>query len=106
MQGLYPGCVAPVKSVLTVTSDDAAFDLSTATGGRIVALFADGTVATWEADLSDDSATSLTLTRLHELEDVPADSEGVAYLHAEVDIPASAAPIITGRAPVLVAKVT
>lgn len=105
MQALYPGCVTPVKSTVTVTTDDAAFDLSTATAGRIVALFANGDVAAWDAELSDDSATSITLTRDHEEEDVPEGSEGVAYLHAEIDIPASALPVISGRAAVLVQKV-
>ncbi len=105
MQALYPGCVAPVKSRLVVTSDDEAFDLSTATGARIVAVFADGNVAAWEAELSDESATSLTLTREHEADDVPEGTEGVAYLHAEVDIPASTQPVKTGRSPVTVAKV-
>jgi len=88
MQGLYPGCVSPVKTTLVVETDDAAFDLSTATAGRILARFADGQSATWEADLSDESATAITLTREHEAADVPAGTEGVVYLSAEVDIPA------------------
>lgn len=104
MEALYPGCVAPVKSVLIVTSDDADFDLSTVTTARILALFANGATASWDADLSDDSATSLTLTREHVAADVPEGTEGVAYLSAELDMPASSAAVITGRAAVVVSK--
>jgi hypothetical protein len=105
MQALYPGCVAPVKSRLTVETDDADFDLSTATGGRIVARFQNGSAATWTAVLSALSATSATLTREHEAADVPAGTEGIAYLHAEIDLPAATEPMISGRAPVLIQKV-
>jgi hypothetical protein len=105
MQGLYPGCAAPIKSRVIVTTADADFDLSTATGGRIIVLFATGATASWAAELSDESDTSVTLTRDHETTDVPAGTEGVAYMHAEVDIPASASPIVSGRAAVLIHKV-
>lgn len=104
MQALYPGCVAPVKTVLVVTTEDADFDLSTVTGARINALFVDGRTASWDADLSAASATSLTLTREHIAADVPEGTEGVAYISGELDMPAASAAVITERAAVLVSK--
>lgn len=105
MRALYPGCVAPVKTTVTVSTDDADFDLSTATAGRIVAQFADGTGTSWTATLSGASADELVLTREHEADDVPAGTEGIAYIHGEVDIPASAAPLKTTSSPIHIARI-
>jgi hypothetical protein len=104
VQGLYPGCVAPVSTVVFVETDTAEFDLSTATAGRIIAVLPDNTEVTWEAELSDADTGELTLTRAHEADDVPEGSEGTAYIRAEIDIPASSAPIVTSSRPVPIHK--
>ena len=103
MRGLYPGCAAPVRSQLVATSDDEDFDLSEATAARIVCAFSNGSVATWEAEMSDASATSLTLTRLHDPEDVAEGTEGTAYLHGEIDLPGGT--VVTRGIPITVLTV-
>lgn len=104
MQGLYPGCVDPVKSVLVISSDDAAFDLANVTAGRIVAVFPDDSESSWTATLSAQSSASLTLTRLHAADDIPEGSEGTAYLRASLDTPDSAEPLETSSVPVPIHK--
>lgn len=78
-----------------MTSDDAAFDLSNVTAGRIVAVFDDDSEVSWDATLSGQSATSVTLTRAHESADVPAGVEGTAYLRASLDTSDSDEPLET-----------
>jgi len=102
--GIYPGCVDPVKSVLAITSSDAAFDLSNVTAGRIVAVFDNDEEVSWAATLSDQTSTTLTLTRLHAATDVPDGVEGTAYLRASLDTPDSAEPLETTSRPVPVLK--
>lgn len=105
MQALYPGCVSPVSTVVTVETDDLAFDLSTVTAGRICVRFPDNTVATWDAVLSDDDVGEITLTRAHVADDVPVGSEGTAYIWTELDLPAASAPLITNARPVPIVRV-
>lgn len=92
--GIYPGCVDPVKSVVNVTSSGAP-DLANVTAGRIVAVFDDDSTVSWDATLSNQTSTTLTLTRLHAATDVPDGVEGTAYLRASLDTPDSAEPLET-----------
>lgn len=103
MRGLFPGCTAPVKTEMVITSDDEDFDLSLATAARIVCAFANGASTTWDGVLSDESASSLTVTREHAAEDVPAQTEGTAYIYAEVDLPGGT--VVTRAAPFMVYSV-
>ena|SRR3972149_112250 len=104
MQGLYPGCVSPISTVVFVETDSVDIDLSTATAGRIIAVLPDNTEVSWDADISDEEAGELTLTRAHQADDIPVGSEGTAYIRAEIDIPASTAPIVTSSRPVPIHK--
>jgi hypothetical protein len=93
VQGLYPGCVAPLKTEITVTSDDDDVSLAGATGARIFFVFEDDTEAELTAEVSAISATSVTVTREHEADDIPEGSEGMARVWAEIDIPTSDEPL-------------
>lgn len=103
MRGLYPGCVAPVKTEMVVTTDDEDFDLSLVTAARLVVAFANGSTVTWTGALSDLSSSSVTVTREHEVDDVPEQTEGTAYIYAEVDL--DGATLITRAAPFAIVSV-
>jgi len=96
---LYVGAVSPVSTKYDLTVDDPAFDLSTATGGRLQVSFASGETATWECTLSpvppdvSIQPSRVRLTRLHDAADLPEGSEGTLRIFPEVDLPASAAPV-------------
>jgi hypothetical protein len=105
MHGLFPGCVSPVSTVLLVETDDEDFDLSEVTAARIRVRFPNNTETTWDAVLSDEDVGEITLTRAHVTEDIPAGSEGTAYMWAELDIPDATAPMITAAAAVPILKV-
>jgi hypothetical protein len=103
-QGVYPGCVDPVSTVFVAECDDTAIDLTDVTAARIKVRFANGTDATWEAELSGADVGEVTLTRAHDAEDVPPRTEGTAYIYAELDL-VGGATLITEAQPLPVLKV-
>ncbi len=96
---LHPGVAAPVSTKYDLTVNDAAFDLTTITGQRMLVRFANDATASWDCargPIPPDVAitpTRVRLTRLHAIDDVPEGTEGKAWIRADVDIPASAVPL-------------
>jgi len=74
---IHVGAVAPYAISVDVTTDDAAFDLSTATAGRLEVTHANGMRSSWAAALEASppnlavTATQLRLTRTLQAGDVP-----------------------------------
>ena len=96
---LYVGAVAPVSTVYDLTTDDPAFDLTTASAADLHVWFENDDEADWSCSLSPippDGAIGagrLRLTRLHQSADLPEGSEGTIRVQPRVTIPASAEPI-------------
>lgn len=59
---VYQGAQAPQAYVLDITPGDSGVDLSTVTDAEFQVLRPDGTEVTWAADMSNQTATTLTLT--------------------------------------------
>lgn len=93
MDGLYPGCAAPLSTVIVVSSPD--IDLSDASAARLCICFPDDSVVEFEAELSGISETGCTVTRVHEATDIPTGSEGNARAWAEIDVDGADAPLRT-----------
>ena len=68
---VYAGAAAPYVVTVTVTSDAAGPDLSTATAATVTATSPDGAAREWAATLSAATATSLLLTHALAAGDVP-----------------------------------
>ena len=70
INAVYVGAVSPVATRYDLETANPAFDLTTATGGRLQVLYGDGTVQLWECTLGPTppevaiTATKLRLTLL------------------------------------------
>lgn len=98
------GAAAPVRTVFNVTSTGGAFDLSTIASARLLVRFANGSVATWPATVSSPTATSATLTREHEADDIPAGVEGEARVRADITLTGVDEPVRTRWRPVQILR--
>lgn len=103
---LYVGAAAPVSTVFDVTSSGAPFDLSTIASARLLVRFADGSAATWDADVGPTppdvapTPTRVRLTRVHEPEDIPPGVEGSARIRADITLTGVDEPVRTRWRPV------
>lgn len=82
---IHVDAVAPYALRYDVTSDDAAFDLTTPTAARFEVLKPDGEEVTWSATLSDQLAASATLTHVFAPGDV--DTPGDYRIEPRMDTP-------------------
>lgn len=92
MDALYPGCAAPISTVVVVSSPS--LDISDAVSARIKIRLPDDSIVDLPGVISNLSASGCTVTREHEPDDIPAGSSGSARVWAELEIGA-AAPLIT-----------
>lgn len=83
---VHQNAVAPYAIRYDGTSEDAAYDLSTATSGRFDVEYSDGTTAQWTATLSNQTATTLRLTHVFVAGDVP--NVEVVLIEPRVSTPA------------------
>lgn len=68
---VFVGALAPYALQMTVTTDDVAFDLSTATVGRFEVRRQDGKEITWTAVLGTLTATTAALSHTFVADDLP-----------------------------------
>lgn len=87
---VYPGIVAPASTKYDLTTEDAAFDLSTVTAARLLVIFDDETEATWDCTTAPiagvDPTQGIQLIRLHQVDDLPPGSEGFIRVRADCDL--------------------
>lgn len=77
---LHVNAVAPQAYTLRLTPETASgVDLSTVTAATLYARRADGTIVTWTATLSNQTTTTLTLTHLFAVGEVPSPGNYVVY---------------------------
>lgn len=81
---LYVGCSDPVSTVYVVSSTSV--DLTTVASAVFHIWFEDDSEAEWAATLSAASPTSLTLTRVHAVGDVPEGAEGMGTIEPRLTI--------------------
>jgi hypothetical protein len=95
MDALYPGCAAPISTVVIVSSPS--LDISAAVAARIKIRLPDDSIVDLPGVISGLSATGCTVTREHEVDDIPEGSEGSARVWAELDIGADAALVTSSH---------
>lgn len=98
---LYVGAAAPVQTVFDVTSSGEPFDLSSVVSARLLARFVNGASATWVATVGPvppdiaPTTTRVRLTRVHQVDDIPAGVEGTVRIRADLTIDGVAEPLRT-----------
>jgi hypothetical protein len=80
----YEDLVAPDAYVLDITPGTPAFDLSTVSAALLRVRAPDGTTATWSATMSNQTATTLTLTHVMSATDV--ENPGVYHIYASLTV--------------------
>lgn len=82
---LYQGQVAPDAYVMHVTPGTSGLDLSTVTAAVLDVLLTDGTETTWTATMSNQTASTLTLTHILAVGDTP--QIGLYRIYAALTVP-------------------
>jgi len=84
---LYQGALAPEAYVFNVTPGDSGLDLSTVSAASLKVYRPDGTVVDWATALSNQTATTLTLTYEFDATTSELDIGGDYLVYAILTIP-------------------
>lgn len=87
MSDIYQGAVAPEAYVLNVTPGDSGLDLSTVTAASLKVRKPGGTVVDWTPVMSNQTATTLTLTFTFDATDSELDVAGEYTIYGILTIP-------------------
>jgi hypothetical protein len=87
VSNLYQGALAPEAYVMNLTPGDSGLDLSTVTDADLIVSKPDGTVETWAPVMSNQTATTLTLTFEFDATDSEVDVPDEYIIYAKLTIP-------------------